>query len=174
MKRALWIVGAMALWMTGSVLAGGKDCAAAAAAEKVEKQKCEATTQECLDHMAAHFRDRGWVGIELAMNEETGAMTVSAVEPNSPAIEAGFKKGDVLVALNGVRLDDENKEKVYAAKEKMTIGTTVTYTVDRGGKEKDLPVTLAQIPEATLAKWIGHHMIEGHSPEGDVAVAQKD
>lgn len=174
MKRVLWIVGALALWMSGSVLAGGEDCAAAHAVEKAAKQKCEESTQECLDKMAAHFRGRGWVGIELAMNEETGVMTVSAVEPHSPAMEAGFKEGDVLVALNGVRLDDENKEKVYAAKEKMTIGTTVTYTVNRGGKEQDLPVTLGQIPETTLAKWIGRHMIEGHSQEGDVAVAQKD
>lgn len=171
MKKSLWILAALALLVSGVAVAGGADCPASQAVA-ASQHKCEATTQECLDQMAAHFRERGWVGIELNMDEETGTMTVSKVEPNSPAAAAGFKADDVLVALNGVRLNDENKEKVYAAKEKMTIGTTVTYTVDRGGKKKDLPVTLGQIPEAVLATWVGRHMLEGHTDTTDVAVAQ--
>ncbi len=172
MKRVLVIVAALLLLSGGVALAGGAECEkAAVAAAATKSHKCEAAAQECLDEMAAHFRGRGWVGIELEQDEATGAMVVSAVEPNSPAQAAGFLAGDALLALNGVRLDRENKEKVYSAKEKMTIGTTVTYTVERAGKKRDLPVTLGQIPDAVLAKWVGRHMLEGHSAE-TVAVAK--
>jgi predicted metalloprotease with PDZ domain len=172
MKRVVVI--ALLLVACGSLaVAGGADCAQANAATVAETRshKCEATTQACLDEMSAHFRERGWVGIELEKNMTTGAMVVSTVEPNSPAQTAGFRPGDALLALNGVRLDQENKEKVYSAKEKMTIGTTVTYTVERDGQKRDLEVTLGQIPDAVLAKWIGRHMLEGHAGE-DVALAK--
>lgn len=174
MRTSLWILIALAALVSGMALAGGADCQAAPAAPaaSASKSKCEATTQACLDEMASHFRNRGWVGIELDIDEESGAMSVTKVEPHSPAATAGFKEGDVLVALNGVRLDDDNKEKVYAAKEKMTIGTTVTYTVEREGKARDLPVTLGQIPETVLATWIGRHLLEGHTTVADGALAQ--
>jgi S1-C subfamily serine protease len=178
MTRALWILIALAALVSSLASAGGAACEAAAKAEaekvaKAEsKHKCEATTQACLDEMAAHFRGRGWVGVELEIDEETGAMTVTRVEPHSPAADAGFKEGDKLVALNGVRLDDGNKEKMIAAKEKMTVGATVTYTVERAGRSADLSVTLAQIPEAVLAGWIGRHLLEGHAADPSVALAQ--
>jgi S1-C subfamily serine protease len=172
MRRALQVLAVLAVLASGLAVAGGEDCAQqAVTAVAKDKHKCEASTQECLDQMAAHFRERGWVGIELNIDEATGAMGVTKVEPNSPAEAAGFHTGDVLVALNGVRLDDENKEKVAGAKEKMMIGATVTYTVERKGKPKDLTVTLAQIPESVLAAWIGRHLLEGHT-EAAVALAQ--
>lgn len=170
MRRSILILAVLAVLGTGLALAGGSDCGQAAATT-ASNHKCEAPAQECLDQMASYFRDRGWVGIEMDIDEETGAMAVTRVEPDSPAEASGFREGDVLVALNGVRLDDENKEKVIAAKEKMTIGTTVTYTVERKGKQKDLTVTLGQIPESVLAAWVGRHMLEGHTDPA-VALAQ--
>jgi len=174
MKQALMILAALAVLVPGTLLAGEECSGSEEAAKHVAKHKCSASTQECLDYMAIKFKDRGWVGIEMEIDEETSAMSVTRVEARSPAMEAGFKEGDVLVALNGVRLDDENKEKVKAAQQKMTIGSTVTYTVERNGKKKDLDVTLGQMPEAVLAKWIGRHMIEGHIDPEQVAVAQKN
>jgi len=164
MKGVLIAIAVLAL-VGGIVIAGDESCSASAEKTGQIAHKCKASAQDCLNGMAAQFRDRGWVGIELDMNEETGVMSVTKVEPRSPAYDAGFTEGDVLVALNGVRLDEANKEKVYAAKEKMTAGTTVTYTVARDGQKKDLDVTLGQIPEAVLAKWIGRHMIEGHTAD---------
>ena len=173
MKQALMILAALAVLVPGTLLAG-EECSGSGEAVKVVKHKCEASTQECLDYMTTKFKDRGWVGIEMEIDEETSAMSVTKVEARSPAMEAGFKEGDVLVALNGVRLDDKSKEKVKGAQQKMTIGSTVTYTIERNGKMKDLDVTLGQIPEAVLAKWVGRHMLEGHTDPEQIAVAQKN
>jgi len=174
MKQALMILAALAVLVPGTLLAGGECSGSEDAAKLVANHKCSSSTQECLDYMATKFKDRGWVGIEMEIDDETSAMSVTKVEAHSPAMEAGFKEGDVLVALNGVRLDDESKEKVKGAQQKMTIGSTVTYTIERNGKKKDLDVTLGQIPEAVLAKWIGRHMIEGHIDPEQIALAQKN
>jgi predicted metalloprotease with PDZ domain len=171
MKQVLILIAALALLAPGAVLAG-ESCSSHQAQQVAEKNyKCDSTPQECLDHMAAYFSERGWVGIELEIDEESGAMAVTRVESHSPAADAGMRTGDVLVALNGVQLNDANKEKVAAAKEKMTIGTVVTYTVERKGSKKDIEVTLGQIPDPVLAKWIGRHMIEGHT-DNELALAQ--
>ena len=46
------------------------------------------------------------------------------------------------------------------AQKKMTVGATVTYTVERHGSPMDIDVELGRIPETVMAKWIGRHMIE--------------
>ena len=132
----------LALIAGGTALAGGAECRAAKAAElaAAKAHGCTANAQECLDHMVAKLGSRGWVGIELDQDDETGILTVTGIEAGSPAVKAGFTEGDVLVALNGVKLSEENQEKVYAAKEKMTVGQKVTYTVERNGYKKDLRV----------------------------------
>lgn len=40
-------------------------------------------------------------------------IVVNFVYPNSPAAEAGLKRGDIIVAINGQRLDDENYSDLY-------------------------------------------------------------
>ena len=134
-----------------------------AAVPALAGEKCSYEAQECLDAMVKQFENRGWVGVELDMDEESGTMTIKKTEPNSPAEAAGLKKGDQLVALNGIRFSEENKEAVKGAQAKMTIGATVTYTIDRGGRTMDVDITLAAIPDAVLAKWVGRHMLEHSS-----------
>jgi S1-C subfamily serine protease len=173
MKTTAWIALVVVSW-GGAALAGGAECAKAApATAEVAHHGCTAPAQDCLQAMVANFRERGWAGIELDIDEASGTLTVVAVEPHSPAVAAGFAPGDVLVALNGVKLDAANKEKVYSAKEKMTVGKTVTYTVLRGVEKRDLQVTLAAIPETVLARWVGRHMLEDHVDAESVAVATR-
>ena len=135
-----------------------------------EKKKCSYEAQECLDAMVSKFESRGWVGVELDMDEESGTLTITKTEHQSPAEAAGLKKGDVLVALNGIRFSEENKEAMKGAQAKMTIGATVTYTVERGGRNMDVDITLAAIPDAVMAKWVGRHMLEHSS----ITVAQNN
>jgi C-terminal processing protease CtpA/Prc len=170
---------ALTLLASGSALAGGADCAAKA--EGVQARSCckagtedcsaccKATAEECRQHMTAMMRGRGWAGLELAMDENGESLRVSRVEPGSPAMASGFREGDVLVALNGVRLDRENQEKVYSAKDKLVVGTRVTYTVERDGAKLDLPVTLAQMPDDVLTAWIHRHMSSDHPGATEVA-----
>src|SRR5688572_1076897 len=105
MKRNGWIVGlAAAVALAAPAYAGGEHCRGKEAAQSASADKsaaCTATAQECLDHMVAKFDNKGWVGIELEKDKTTGTMTVTRVVPDSPAVEAGFQEGDVLVALNG-------------------------------------------------------------------------
>lgn len=117
--------------------------------------------------MVTKLQSRGWVGIEIDKNEESGVLTVRRVEENSPAMAAGLQEGDALVAMNGIHFGDKHAEKkLYEAKKAMTVGGTVTYTVDRKGcchvkgGQQDVAVTLAALPEEILARWIGEHMID--------------
>lgn len=152
MKRAILIVVVAALVVVAPALAGDS------------KGKCTYSTQECLDSMVKHFQTRGWVGIELE-SSDGGELTITRVEPDSPAEEAGLREGDQLLAMNGIRFSEENKEAMKAAQAKMTIGAMVTYTVGRNGMNKDVDVTLRQMPESVLAKWIGRHMLDHSSVE---------
>ena len=96
-------------------LAGGKECA-------------EQHTQASYDEMAKKYAKHGYLGIETEKNA-AGAYAISKIAPGSPAEKAGFQKGDVLVALNGARFGDDNKEAVKKAKSALGPGKAATYTV---------------------------------------------
>jgi predicted metalloprotease with PDZ domain len=123
------------------------------------KHKCEATTQECLDKMAAKYKNHGWVGIE-GDKKDGGHFVIKKVISDSPAEAAGLRKGDVLVAMNGVGFADENKDKLKKIKSSLAPGKTLEYTVKRNGKKKVVAVTLGEVPDEVLAQWVGKHMLE--------------
>ncbi len=122
--------------------------------------KCPLDTHTCLNQMASELKTRGWMGIVYDVNEETGAMKVTSVVPGSPAEAAGFLKGDILVALDGVRFTAENEAKLKEARKTFVPGRQVDYTVRRVGREVHLTVTLAALPPDVMAQMIGMHMIE--------------
>lgn len=100
----------------------------------------------------AKLAAKGWLGIETEKDEATGAYRITTVAPGSPAAEAGFRTGDVLVAFNGVSVKD--KEQIKAAKAGIGVGSKVTYTVARAGAEQKLSATLVTVPEQVLAQWL--------------------
>jgi len=138
--------------MTGRSFAGGGH------------YSCKEETQTCLNEMAAKLKTRGWVGIEMDMDKDSKALLVKRVVEDSPAQAAGLQKGDKLVALNGIKFGEEGSEaKLKVAKETMVPGTTVTYTVNRAGKEQLVNIKLGELPQQVLATWIGEHMMEHHA-----------
>ena len=87
----------------------------------VGEQRCKASSQDCLNYMNAHLKERGWVGIEY---DEENQKVLRVIE-GSPADKAGFRKGDVMVAIAGVDITDENSERVKKIQfEQITDGTS--------------------------------------------------
>jgi C-terminal processing protease CtpA/Prc len=132
-------------------------------------KKCTYATQECLDHMAAKMQKAGFVGVELDKDPETGALKVLRVVPGSPAEASGIQAGDVLFALNGVQIRNDNEKALEKARKEWKPGQSVTYTIKRDGADREVTLTLAPMPADVLAKWIGSHMLEHASTE----IAQK-
>jgi C-terminal processing protease CtpA/Prc len=144
MKHALSFI-AIALTLTcGPAFAGGSGAGESCA------HKDKAVHSAKIAEMKAH----GWTGLESKKDEATGAYTVKAVAPGSPAEQAGLRAGDVLVALNGVALRADNKEAIKKVKSGLAVGKQVTYTIARNGAEQQISLTLAPVPEAVLAKWV--------------------
>jgi S1-C subfamily serine protease len=149
MKQARWIwIVAIAVALTAPALAGGKD------------HPCTAGTQDCLNKMVAKLQHKGWVGIEYDKKDHGATPVVKKVVPGSPAEKAGLHKGDVLLAVNGVKYGEEDKTKWKKVKQAWTPGSTITYLVARDGKKKEVDVTLGKVPEEVLAAWVGEHMLQ--------------
>jgi C-terminal processing protease CtpA/Prc len=123
-------------------------------------KKCTGTTQECLDKMASKMKTTGWIGVELDQSEETGTVSVKAVVSGSPAEKSGLKPGDVLYAINGIVLNEENEEKIWKDKEAWKPGKSISYTIKRDGYDRKASLTLAPMPADLLARYIGQHMLE--------------
>jgi S1-C subfamily serine protease len=137
---------AAAVLFAGAAFAGGEKCA-------------EQHTQASYEEMAKKYAKKGYLGIETEKVGE-GKYAVTKVAAGSPAEKAGFQKGDVLVALNGARFGDANKDAVMKAKSALGPGKAATYTVSRAGSEKQLAVTLSEVPREVLAQWVGEHVID--------------
>ena len=151
MKRLLSLVLIVAVFtLAGTAFAGERHA------------KCTEDTQVCLDRLTAKLKAKGWLGVELDKTD-SGFYKVSAVTADSPASAAGFRAGDVLVALNGVRISKDNKEALAKAKKGLAPGKAATYTVKRSGAKQQLAVTLGQMPGEMIAEWIGQHMVENHA-----------
>lgn len=122
---------------------------------------CKAETQTCLNEMASKLKRRGWVGIEMDIDEVTHAVKVTRVVDGSPAKAAGLAAGDVLIAANGVALADESKMKKQW--ESLVPGKTIEYLVLRAGAERKISLTLGELPPSVLWEWIGQHMLDHHA-----------
>ena len=118
---------------------------------------------------------RPWVGIGLQdlspelmksfnVTEKEGAV-VSQVFEGSPAEKAGFKVGDIIVTLDGVKI--KNSQDVVREVLKKQVGQRVRFGVLREGKEIDVSATTVEMPaekkDARAAasekkEWFGLHV----------------
>ncbi|MGM0399703.1 MAG: S1C family serine protease [Chloroflexota bacterium] len=87
-----------------------------------------------------------------------GAVLVLDVEKKSPADEAGLRPGDVITEINGQPLSsDPLRERPFGQIiARYRPGATITLTVFRGGRERELEVTLGEHPERGHdVAWLG-------------------
>jgi S1-C subfamily serine protease len=72
-------------------------------------------------------RVRPWIGLYTAAAEE--GLVVAGASPAGPAIEAGFERGDVIVRVNGEKV--ESQEDFYRKLWRTEVGQEVTIVVLR-------------------------------------------
>ena len=80
----------------------------------------------------------------LGLKRPAGALVATVME-KSPAARAGLKTGDLIVAIDGQTVDDQNAfDYRFATK---PLGGTAQIGVVRGGKEQALKIALETAPE---------------------------
>ena len=141
------------------VPAGGAECQRKAAEAARAGKPCDMSAEECQKWLA-EAKQRPWLGVDVDGDKAAGTLTVVSVVPDSPAERAGFRAGDRLVALNGVRFGRPNEDQLSSIKKGLRFGDTATYTVLRDGTEQKLVATLTRMPESVYAA-----MVDGHKKE---------
>ena len=101
---------------------------------------------------------RPWVGVTLAplrerlaerlgFDEDAAGLVIMRVKSESPAEQAGLQKGDLLVSIGSVAMEEpwDAKEIVAAS----TPGDTLTFTVQRADSDEsqDIAVVVGERPE---------------------------
>jgi putative serine protease PepD len=84
-----------------------------------------------------------WMGVRIG-DAANGGAKVGRVVAKSPAAAAGLKVGDVITAYDGKSI--LNADALTAAVTQSQVGDTVTLTVHRDGKTKQLTLTLGNQP----------------------------
>ena len=100
---------------------------------------------------------RGYIGIVpeditpglaegFKLPDQNGAL-VGDVEPGKPAQKAGIKSGDVIIEINGKKVNDANSLRLMISE--MAPGTSVTVKLLRNGREMTVGFALAELPDET-------------------------
>jgi len=108
-----------------------------------------------MDQILAHGKVvRGYLGVhiqdfspELAKSfnfNQSGGVLIGDVSANTPAANAGLKKGDVVVKLNGQAVSESNDLRNTISQ--MAPGTQVKLDIWRDGKVQPYAVTLGELP----------------------------
>ena len=143
--------------------------AAAIPAVAGDKGACKGDPNDCAKKMEQKLANKAWLGISYDTDDQ-GRWVVTSIEPDSPAQKAGFEKGDVMLAVDGVKYSKENKSDLKAVYAKLSPGSEATYVVLRKGGKVKLTATLSHVPNEVQAEWIAEHMSKYHS---DTQMASK-
>lgn len=98
---------------------------------------------------------RGWLGVTiqpvgpkeakaLGLQRAQGAL-ISQVQPGSPAERAGLAPGDVILSIDGKRVEDSRDVQFRIAA--IAPGTKVKLGIFRDGRELEMVATLAEMPD---------------------------
>jgi S1-C subfamily serine protease len=69
-----------------------------------------------------------------------------AIIPGSPADKAGIVENDIILQVDGVKLDDKNN--LASIVREKTIGQTITLTILHKGVQKNVSITLEAAPSS--------------------------
>jgi serine protease Do len=82
--------------------------------------------------------------IEAGQGFNGPGVLVRTVSPNTPASQAGFQTGDILVAVDGVNI--ENGQTLGGLIQNKQVGEQVQFMVHRGSQSLTLTATLEERP----------------------------
>ncbi|AEA77785.1 Outer membrane stress sensor protease DegS [Vibrio cholerae LMA3984-4] len=95
---------------------------------------------------------RGYIGVDgqdinsmtsrLLGNEHVGGIIILGVDPNGPAARAGFLEQDILLKIDGKKIN--GRQNVTDTVTDLRPGTVVDFTLLRKGEEIVLPVTIGE------------------------------
>lgn len=98
--------------------------------------------------------NRPWIGIsylkitrqlaEYYRLSTTEGVLVAKVESHSPADDAGLRKGDIIEAVDGRRIDDTTEISLNVRKK--TVNDSVAMTINRYGRRFEVPIQLQARP----------------------------
>jgi len=86
--------------------------------------------------------ERGWLGVSVD-DRDTG-VTISGLDRNGPAARSGIRPGDVVVAVNGDRI--ESSRGLIRAVAVVAPGNSVRLTIRRQGREMEVAVSVGRRP----------------------------
>jgi serine protease Do len=79
----------------------------------------------------------------LELKDQAGAL-ITGVEEGTPAAEAGLKPGDLIVEFNARKVADYRRLQLMVSQ--TSPGSKVNFKILRGGKARNVEVTLAEFP----------------------------
>ena len=136
----------------------GKEWAKQATSEFGRDNQVTMTFRVAHDEQAGTFRlldlsgmkylspdERGWLGVELTGGEGEGGAVVHQVEDGSPAQEAGFEPGDILLTLAEKPITSPSQLNFLLRR--MKPGTEVAFGLVRNGVQMEKTVQLGTQPE---------------------------
>ena len=123
---------------------------------------------------------RGWMGVTLQevtqdlarsfnLEQPRGAL-VADVSADGPAAKAGLKAGDIIVAYAGKPVNDSADLPPLVGSTKP--GVSKTLTVIRDGKEREIAVTLGQLPDQDQGRLASSGAPDDDSPRLNIVVAE--
>mmetsp|Transcript_18298 Transcript_18298/g.26710 ORF Transcript_18298/g.26710 Transcript_18298/m.26710 type:complete len:333 (+) Transcript_18298:404-1402(+) len=91
------------------------------------------------------------VGVEIAIDKDSGVIFVADTEPNAPAVNGGIRKGDKFLEVDGIRFDDgKGTPDDVASRLRGPEGSRVGIVMERDGNVQDFiltrqPITITSV-----------------------------
>jgi carboxyl-terminal processing protease len=100
------------------------------------------------------------VGIYLRQDPTSKQLIITGTIPGSPAAKANFKRGDVIIAVNGSDVKGKDVDSVSSLIQGKE-GTSVSITVQRSGSQQPITISVSraviQVPNVIM-----HYIAESH------------
>jgi serine protease Do len=102
----------------------------------------EAVSRTVAELLSKGTIERGWLGVSV---EDRGdGVTIALLDRTGPAAKAGIRVGDVVIAINGDKIDSSRG--LIRAVAVVPPGNSVRVTIRRQGHEMEIPVNVGRRP----------------------------